>query len=192
MPIFADMAKTKRKQDILLKKQQQERRKRFLLNLKPVLWAFLAWLGLIGLVNLPFLKEPLIRFFVGFTTKTVLWLGKALPLPVENPGAAFLTVNGFSMEVVMECTAYNFYLFVIALVIFARWSLRDKLINLGIFFSGIFLLNTTRFLFLGYLGSLRPALFEPVHDIVWDVVFGFAVFGLWAWRETKAHGLKTT
>ncbi len=190
--IFAAMSKSKRKQKIILKKQQRERRQRFLHQLKPVLWAFFAWLGLIGLINLPLLKEPVILFFVNFTTQAAFWVGTALRLPVESPGSPFLTVNGFSMQVVMECTAYNFYLFAIALTFFARWPLRNKFINLGIILSGIFLLNNLRFISMGYLGSYQPDLFEPVHDIVWDVVFGFAIFGLWVWREMKNHGLQTT
>ncbi len=189
--IFAAMGKPKRKQEIILKKQQQERRKHFFRNLKPVLWAFFAWLGLIGLINMPFLKEPVILFFVNFTTNAAFWVGTALHLPVESPGSPFLAVNGFSMQVVMECTAYNFYLFAIALTVFARWPLRNKFINLGIFLSGIFLLNNLRFISMGYLGSYRPDLFDSVHDIGWDVLFGFAVFGLWVWRDLKVSKLHT-
>ena len=69
-------------------------------------------------------------------------------------------VDGFSMEIIVECTAYNFYLFAIALAVFANWQLRYKLINLLIFFGVIFLTNILRFFAMGYVGRYYPRFFQ--------------------------------
>lgn len=174
------------------KQQIQERRKALINSLKPLLWAFIAWFVINAIVHLPGIREPFNQFFVHFTTHAAYWFGTVLFLPVEMPNVPFLTVNGFNMRVVMECTAYTFYLFGIVLVLFAQWPVRHKLTSLGIILAGIFIINNLRFISMGYLGSYRPELFDLIHDIVWNVLFGFMVFGLWAWREVKATRRRNT
>jgi exosortase/archaeosortase family protein len=87
------------------------------------------------------------------------------------------------MEIVVECTAYNFYLFAISLAVFANWKLKHKLMNLLIFFLVIFLTNTLRFFAMGYVGRYFPDLFDTTHDYIWNILFGFMIFGVWAWRD---------
>jgi len=166
---------------------QSARKKAMIRSLKPLLWAFTAWFILNAILHLPGIKEPFNAAFVSFTTHAAHWFGKALFIPVEMNSVPFLSVNGFNMQVIMECTAYTFYLFAILLVVFARWPLRHKFSSLGIILAGIFIINNLRFISMGYLGSYRPELFDLVHDIVWNVLFGFMVFGLWAWREVTAN-----
>ncbi len=168
---------------------QKQRRQELIQRLKPLIFALLLWVALSAIIELPPFKEKVYSFFLHFTTHAAYWFSRLIFMPLEMPEVPFLSARGFRMQVVMECTAYNFYLFAISLVIFARWPLRHKFTSLGIFLLAIFVLNNLRFVTMGYLGSYRPELFDPVHDIVWDVLFGFAVFGLWAWRETTA---KTT
>ncbi len=165
------------------KLQIKERRQAVLHSLKPLLWAFIAWFVLNTLLHLPGVKETAEAAFVGFTTYAAYWFGKLLFLPVEMGEVPYLTVNGFHMRVVMECTAYNFYLLGFVLVLFARWPLQHKFSSLGVILLGIFIVNNLRFITMGYLGSYRPDMFHLIHDIVWNVLFGFMVFGLWAWRE---------
>lgn len=172
------------------KQLQSARKKAMIQSLKPLLWALVAWFVLNAILHLPGIKEPFNTAFVSFTTHAAYWFGKVLFIPVEMNSVPFLSVNGFNMKVIMECTAYTFYLFAIVLVLFARWPLRHKLTSLGIILGGIFIINNLRFISMGYLGSYRPELFDLVHDIVWNVLFGFMVFGLWAWREVTAHKQK--
>ena len=166
---------------------QSGRKKAMIQSLKPLLWAFIAWFVLNAILHLPGIKEPFNEAFVAFTTHAAYWFGRVLFVPIEMSSVPFLTVNGFNMQVIMECTAYTFYLFAILLVVFARWPLRHKIRGLGIILAGIFLINNLRFISMGYLGSYRPDLFDLIHDIVWNVLFGFMVFGLWAWQEVTAH-----
>ncbi len=176
----------KKKRQRLNRLQQKERRKALIGSLKPLLWAFIAWFVLNTILHLPGIRDAVEVFFVSFTTHSAYWFGKVLFMPIEMTQVPFLSVNGFNMRVVMECTAYTFYLFAFVLVLFARWPLRHKLSSLGLILLGIFIINNMRFISMGYLGSYRPDLFDLVHDIVWNVLFGFMVFGLWAWRELTA------
>jgi exosortase/archaeosortase family protein len=121
--------------------------------------------------------------FVGFTTGSTVFLGKILFIPIERMGFSSITVNNFAMEIIVECTAYNFYLFALALTVFANWSVRHKFINLLIFYGIIFLMNNMRFFAMGYVGRYYPELFDTTHDYVWNILFGFMIFGVWAWRD---------
>jgi len=178
--------KKDRKQQRLEQQRARERRKQLIDKLKPLLWAFVAWFVINAILHIPGIQEPFNHAFVAFTTHAAYWFGTVLFIPVEMSSVPFLTVNGFPMRVVMECTAYTFYLFAIVLVLFARWPRKQKITGLVFILLGIFIINNLRFISMGYLGSWRPELFDVVHDIVWNVLFGFMVFGLWAWREIRS------
>ncbi len=175
--------KEKRKQKMLQKQQKMDRRRELMHQLKPLLLTFVVWFGLKAIVGIPAIGYAVSAFFVNFTTYAAYWFGRVLFLPVELIRVPFIAVNGFYMEVIMECTAYNFYLFVIVLTIFARWPLKHKFISLGLFFLAIFVMNNLRFITMGYVGSYWPGLFDTIHDYLWSIIFGFLVFGIWAWRE---------
>lgn len=175
------------KQQRIEKKKKQAQFRLLLKHIAPLLWAFAVWFALISLIHTPWLRDTMREFFVSFTTYAAYWFGKILFVPITMHGVPYLAVKGFHMQVVMECTAYNFYLFAIILTIFARWKLKHKFISLGIFLLVIFILNNLRFISMGYLGSVRPDLFDTVHDYVWNILFGFMVFGIWAWREVMAQ-----
>lgn len=156
-------------------------------KLLPLIKSFVLWFILVGIVHLPFIKDGFRNLVVGFTTATTYGLGKALFIPIVRSGFDTIQVNGFPMQIIVECTAYNFFLFAIALTIFAPWSLKNKLINFGIFILAIFLVNNLRFFAMGYIGRYYPDLFDTTHDYVWNILFGFMVFGIWAWRDKKSN-----
>lgn len=167
----------------LKKKADRKQTIEYLKKLLPLGKAFALWLVLILIVHIPGIKQDFRNFFVGFTTSSTYGMGKVLFIPIERMSFSSLQINGFSMEIIVECTAYNFYLFALALAVFANWSLRHKLINLLIFFGVIFLVNNLRFFAMGYVGRYYPDLFDTTHDYVWNILFGFMIFGLWAWRD---------
>ncbi len=181
------MGRKEIKKQRLTKKQQRERTRQLIKYMAPLFWAFVTWFALISLIHTPWLRDVTREFFVGFTTHAAYWFGRVLFIPVEMYSVPFLSVKGFNMQVVMECTAYNFYLFALVLTLFARWPLRHKISSLAIFLVVIFILNNMRFITMGYLGNFRPDLFDAVHDYVWNILFGFMVFGIWAWREVMAQ-----
>ncbi len=184
--------KEKRKEQArrqLAKSKQQARRRLLMHSLKPLFFAILAWLVVNILVHIPVIQKPFNAFFISFTTHSAYWFGKILFLPVEMRNVPFLSVNGFPLMVIMECTAYTFYIFGVAVVAFSRWPLRHKLISLVTILLGIFVINNFRFLAVGFVGSYRPDMVDLLHDVVWNVVFALMVFALWWWREESARKL---
>lgn len=167
--------------------QRKATRRELIDQLKPLIFTFVVWFAVKALLPIPVIGNVVGPAAVHFTSYAAYWFGKILFIPVEMNKMPFLTVNGFTMQVIWECTAYNFYLFVIVLTIFARWPLKHKVTSLGIFLSSIFLLNNLRFITMGYVGSFWPNIFETVHDYLWSILFGFTVFFVWAWREIKAQ-----
>jgi exosortase/archaeosortase family protein len=155
----------------------------YIRKLMPLIKSFALWFLLVIIVHLPGIREDFRNMFVGFTTGATEVMGKLFFLPVERIGFSTLTVGGFSLEIIVECTAYNFYLFAIALTVFANWRPFHKFINLLIFFGTIFMVNNIRFIAMGYIGRNYPDLFNTTHDYVWNILFGFMIFGLWAWRD---------
>lgn len=157
--------------------------KELLIKLLPLIKAFVLWFVLVIIVHIPGIKDAFRNFFVGFTTSSTYGIGKILFLPIQRLSFSSIALDGFSMEIVVECTAYNFYLFAISLAVFANWKLKHKLMNLLIFFLVIFLSNTLRFFAMGYVGRYYPDLFDTTHDYIWNILFGFMIFGVWAWRD---------
>jgi exosortase/archaeosortase family protein len=157
--------------------------KELLIKLLPLIKAFALWFILVLIVHIPGVKEGFRNFFVGFTTNSTVFIAKIFFIPMQKLNFSTLSLNGFTMEIIVECTAYNFYLFAIALAVFANWSVRYKLINLLIFLAVIFITNILRFFAMGYIGRYYPDLFSTTHDYVWNILFGFMIFGVWAWRD---------
>jgi exosortase/archaeosortase family protein len=157
--------------------------KEMLIKLLPLIKAFALWFILVMIVHIPGIKEVFRNFFVGFTSTSTFLIGKLFFLPIEKLSFSAISVDGFNMDIVVECTAYNFYLFAFSLAVFANWKLKYKLINLLIFFGVIFLTNILRFFAMGYVGRYYPDFFSTTHDYVWNILFGFMIFGVWAWRD---------
>jgi exosortase/archaeosortase family protein len=153
----------------------------------PLIKAFALWFVLVIIVQLPGIREAFRDFIVGATTSSTMVLGKVLFIPIERTGFSGIKVNDFAMQIIVECTAYNFYLFAIALALFAEWKWKHKLINFLIFLGVIFFVNNLRFFAMGYVGRHYPEFFDTTHDYVWNILFGFLIFGIWAWRDTKTN-----
>lgn len=175
------------KQSKKQEKAQKPELRDYLKKLMPLIKAFSLWFILVIIVQLPGIKEAFRDFIVGATTTSTVILGKVLFIPIERTGFAGIRVNDFSMQIIVECTAYNFYLFAFALAIFAEWKWKHKLINFLIFFALIFFVNNLRFFAMGFVGRHYPELFDTTHDYVWNILFGFLIFGIWAWRDVKTN-----
>jgi len=161
--------------------------KEYIKRLMPLIKTFVLWFAMVAVVRLPALKEPFKEFILEFTTSSTVLLGKIAQIPILRMGNHQIQVDGFPKQIIVECTAYNFYFFAFALVLFAVWSWKDKLINLLIFLLVIFFANNLRFFAMGYVGRYYPEFFDTTHDYIWNILFGFMVFGLWAWRDRKCN-----
>lgn len=174
------------KQQKIYQKLEKAQRSEAFARLKPLLYSFALWGVLMGIIYIPAIYESIVDMFVAFVVGSTVLIGKILFLPVSSAGSPMIEVAGYAMKVIFECTAYNFYLFAIALVVFAKWSIRDKVINFLIFLVSIFFLNAFRFIIMGYVGKFWPNMFHQIHDYVWTIVFGLVVFILYIWRNDKS------
>ncbi|RLD41551.1 MAG: hypothetical protein DRI89_09595 [Bacteroidetes bacterium] len=175
----------KRKQE---KAKQQEKLakkeafKKFLNQFKPLMIAVALWIITLMILHLPAIKDDVAYFFIKFTLDSSMLFGNILFIPVESHFFPNISVNGYTMTVVMECTAYNFYIFIIYLSLLSPVKWKQRLITLLIFLVAVFVVNNLRFVTMGYIGLYSEQLFHYVHDYLWNILFGFMVFLIWAWR----------
>jgi len=155
---------------------------------KPLMIAALLWIITIMVLHLPGIKNEVQHFFVKFTLGSALDFGKLLFIPISSSSFPYITVRGYSMELIMECTAYNFYIFVIYLSLLSPVKWKQRIITLLIFLGAVFVVNNMRFITMGYIGKHSPHLFHYIHDYLWNILFGFMVFLIWAWRYKNTWG----
>ncbi|MCF6170883.1 MAG: archaeosortase/exosortase family protein [Bacteroidales bacterium] len=161
---------------------KKEAHKQFIRQFAPLMAAVLLWFVTLTLLHLPSIKDEVADFFVHFTLNSSLLFGKVLFLPVESNFFPNITVNGYTMTVIMECTAYNFYIFIIFLSLFSPVKWKQRIITLLIFLGAVFVVNNMRFITMGYIGLYSQELFHYVHDYLWNILFGLMVFLIWVWR----------
>lgn len=167
------------------KRQEQAQKKEAIAQVKPLLFALGLWLILMMLAHIADYYWHIATGMIDFVVNSTITIGNALGFDVAHTYSPHLQIAGFDMQVIFECTAYNFYLFIIALVLFARWTIKDKLINFCLFMLSVFLLNTSRFIIMGYIGAFKPNIFHQIHDYVWTILFALLVAGLYIWRNKK-------
>lgn len=180
----------KKKEERLLKRKRAKEKEEKALERKrlyPLVKTFLLWIFFVFIANLPALKDQFAEFFINFTTKSVLLLSKLMFIDVAQLDTHLISVNNFRLNVIYECTAYNFYLFVIPLAIFSKWELKNKVINLIIFLAVIIVANVFRFIIMGQIGLHFPSLFDAIHDYLWNIIFGLLVFSLWYFLNKRSR-----
>lgn len=176
---------SKRKEEKISQKEKlhkKEINKKLLKQLIPLLIAVFLWFLTLMVLHLPSIKNDVGYFFIKFTLDSALIFGKALFIPMSSSNFPYITVDGYTMQIVMECTAYNFYIFVFYLSLLSPVSVKQRLLTLAIFIAAVFIVNNMRFVTLGLVGNNMPGLFHYIHDYLWNILFGFMVFLIWAWR----------
>lgn len=168
---------------------KKEAYKKFMSHFKPLMIAVVLWIITIMILHLPGIKNEVQHFFVKFTLDSALGFGKLLFIPIDSRSFPNITVSGYSMELIMECTAYNFYIFVIYLSLLSPVKWKQRIITLLIFLGAVFVVNNMRFITMGYIGKHSAHLFYYIHDYLWNILFGFMVFLIWAWRYKNTWGV---
>ncbi len=161
-------------------------KKKFIKQFIPLIVAVILWIATSVILHLPFIKNQVATLFINFTLNSSLLFSKMFFIPVSSPAFPFLTIHGYTMKVVMECTAYNFYIFVFFLSLLSPVRWKQKILTLLIFMVAVFIINNLRFITVGLIGSYSESLFHIVHDYLWNILFGFLVFLIWAWRYNTA------
>ncbi len=165
--------------------QQATKKQQAIQQTKPLIFTLILWMIFMFMAHIADYYWGISKHMIAFVVETTIFIGSSLGFSLADSISPHLQVAGFDMEVIFECTAYNFYLFVIALVLFARWTLKDKFINFAIFMLSVFLLNASRFIIMGYIGSKFPKVFHQIHDYVWTILFALLIAGLYLWRNKK-------
>ena len=172
----------KEKQQAKEKLEKKQAYKQLITSFRPLIIAVALWFVSIMIIHLPAIKDEVAYIFIKFTLDSAVGFGKLLFLPVESYGFPNITVSGYTMQIVMECTAYNFYIFVIYLSLLSPVNWKQKLYTLVIFLAAVFIVNNLRFITVGYVGKYSENMFHYVHDYLWNILFGFMIFLIWAWR----------
>lgn len=182
--------KKEEKAKIIKKQEKKAAQKKFLKDFIPLISAVLLWVITLSLLHLPSIKNEVQYFFTNFTINSTLLVGKLLFIPIQSHNFPNITVDGFTMKVVMECTAYNFYIFVIYLSLLSPVKFKQRMITLVIFLGAVFIVNNLRFIILGYIGQHSASVFHFLHDYLWNILFGLMVFIIWAWRYGGFESVK--
>jgi len=196
----------KRKKKYSEKELKSINRKELIVNLMPLIKAFGLWLFLVGIVAIDYIKLRWISMlFVHFTTYLTYGLSKVLFVPVRLFGQGTfnigvfegsydsIMISSYPMIIELECSAYQAYLAMVALIIFAKWELRSKIFWGSIIFGILAFINSLRIVLLGVLGQKFPALFDLIHDYVWNILMVVILWGLYEFvnnRLTKKHEQK--
>lgn len=87
-----------------------------------------------------------------------------------------ISLNGATLKIIYECTAYSYYLFIIALVVFSPWKWTQRLLHGFLLIAAITLLNAVRFFSVAWIIRKHPQQLDLFHDYLWNILFAVIVF----------------
>lgn len=90
-----------------------------------------------------------------------------------------ISLNGASLKIIYECTAYSYYLFIISIVIFSPWKLLQKFWGGAVILVITTMLNAARFFSVAWIIRKHPEQLDIFHDYVWNILFAVIVFVLY-------------
>jgi exosortase/archaeosortase family protein len=120
-------------------------------------------------------------------------LGGLFGLSITNH-ADIITINGFAMQIINECTALDYVIILsIAIMIYARHSLAYRIKGVLITVLLLVVANAFRLLVTGVVGSVSIKLFDFTHEYLWVALFALLVIALWkVWVDGGMRLDKTT
>lgn len=174
------------------KKINMVKSKELFMELLPLIKSFGLWIVLVVIVAWDYTnKQWFSMIFVDFTTYLSHYLAKIMFLPsrIIGSGSGMVTtmvvnyksisINNYPMIIEIECSAYHAYLAMISLVIFSKWTIKQKLAIGGILFSVLAIVNSLRIIMLGIIGRKYPAVFDIMHDFVWNILLVIIIWAFW-------------
>ncbi|MDA3879570.1 MAG: exosortase/archaeosortase family protein [Prolixibacteraceae bacterium] len=195
-----------KKEQVAEKKLEKLRRKELIGELLPLGKSFALWIVLVVIVAWDYTnKQWFSMLFVDFTTYLSYALAKAMFIPAKVLGAGTgivttievtyrsIVISGYPMIVELECSAYHAYLAMISLVVFSKWTNKQKLISGSFLFVALAVINSLRIVMLGVIGRKLPQVFDFMHDYLWNILLVVIIWGLWEIvnkRIAKGQNLK--
>ncbi|MBU5614089.1 archaeosortase/exosortase family protein [Geomonas azotofigens] len=106
-------------------------------------------------------------------------LGTVLGFAMTS-NADILTVNGFAMRIINQCTAVDYVaILATAILLYTRHSLSYRLFGLAVAVPAVVFANACRLLISGVVGTFSRRAFDFAHDYLWVIGFALIVFALW-------------
>ncbi|QWV94735.1 archaeosortase/exosortase family protein [Geomonas oryzisoli] len=138
------------------------------------IWCTITAVTLLG--NLP---EGYWTAWRNLTMAVTTALGTVLGIATSGTGDV-LTVNGFAMRIIRQCTAADYIVIVAsAMLLYVRHRIGYRLLGVVVAVPVIVLANACRLMVTGVIGSVSVAAFNLFHDYLWVIAFALLVFSIW-------------
>lgn len=113
-------------------------------------------------------------------------LGALLGLSMGGSGD-IISVNGFEMMIIFECTALHYVLILcLAILLYTGHSIGYRLFGAALATLLVLAANALRLLVTGLIGSASLEAFRFVHEYLWVALFALLVFGIWkVWADGR-------
>lgn len=173
-------------------------RKELLRELIPLAKSFGLWILLVIIVAWDYTNTRWFSMiFIDLTTYLSFGLAKLLHIPAVLTGEGIdhiakleinyrnITIDNFPMVIELECSAYHAYLAIIALVIFSKWTLMQKLTSGSILFALLSIINALRIVLLGVAGNNSLKIFNLMHDYIWNILLVVVIWAMWEFTNKK-------
>ena len=113
-----------------------------------------------------------------FTARSIHFAAKLLGIE-SFVASSYLTVKGFSIKIIIECTGLFAVFVFLACVLAYPTDFKKKLVGISAGFLVIYFLNIIRMLCLIFIGIWAPKYFDFVHVYLWEGVFIIVAIILW-------------
>ncbi len=145
-----------------------------------------ALLLIIAVTLMAGVLTPLYSPAKDFTIVTTTLLGNLLGLAMTSKGD-ILTVNGFAMQIIGQCTALNYIVILtLAILFYTRHSVLYRIGGVAVATGIVLLANAIRLIVTGLAGTLSYTLFCVVHEYIFVAIFSLLVFAVWkVWADQK-------
>lgn len=197
------MSKTNKK-NVPQKKFINEKTIELFKELLPLIKSFGLWIVLVIIVAWDYTNNRWFSmFFIDFTTYLSYGLSKIMFIPAKiiGSGESMVTtlavnyksvyINNYPMIIELECSAYHAYIAMIALVVFSKWSVKQKLVSGSILFVSLAVINSLRIIMLGVIGRKFPGAFNLMHDYIWNILLVIIIWGLWELTNRKMNKINS-
>jgi archaeosortase B (VPXXXP-CTERM-specific) len=166
---------------------------------KAIIKFCIIFLGLLIILTttFPFLSDkfnPQLTWLMVATADLTGFFLKLFGMTVNVSGRV-VSLSGFSMEVVGECTGlYEMLIFLAALIAYPS-DYKKKLIGAGLGLPLLYVINIIRMIFIAVIGNWSPKTFDFFHMYFWQVAMILIILSVWilwiqkvVYHERKAVG----
>lgn len=133
-----------------------------------------------------YLPTAFLNWWLSVTIVTTTLLGQLLGMTITTVGE-IMTVNGFAMRIITQCTALHYVIILsTAILFYTSHTILYRLTGLLIGIPLIIMANAFRLVVTGVTGSISWNAFIIVHDYLWVAAFSLMILAIWIiWNEQR-------